>query len=103
MRNRGSALIKGFTFTALRGDIRFVNSAQSELIQVADVAAYNVFRQFKDHGEAWEQRDLGTLPTYAYFARLLKKFRADRNGRIQGYGVVKMPRRGRVPWRRDEE
>lgn len=99
LRQNGSRMIHGFRFTALLGDLRFANSAHSDLIQVADIAAYNVYRQFVDHGEEWESPGLGELPVYGHFEKLVSKFRADENGRIQGYGVVKLPLLHRVPWR----
>lgn len=83
---------------ALIGDPSFVNSKDSHLIQVADLVAYNVFRQFRDYGEEWEDRGLSQLPTYDWFQRIVRKFRRGPSGRIQGYGVVKFPLRVRVPW-----
>jgi hypothetical protein len=98
LKKTGSTLWKGLTFEHLR-DLRFVDSKRSELIQVADVVAYNVYRQFRDYGEDWETRGLGTLPAYDWFSRIVMKFRRGPNGRIQGYGVGKIPLRTRVPWR----
>jgi hypothetical protein len=98
LKKKGSRLWDGFTFPAIKGRLRFVDSASSELIQVADIAAYNVYRQFVDHGDAWEKKGLGSLPMYDYFRKLLGKFRQDPEGRIQGYGVVKFPLRKRVRW-----
>ena len=105
MRQHGSSLQRGMAFDRLLGSLRFVDSAQSELVQVADIAAYNVFRQFTEYGEEWESASREpkastplTLPTYQYFRRLGPKFRASPTGRIQGYGVVKMPLRNRIQW-----
>lgn len=102
MRRSGSRLRRGMAFDRLIGNLRFVDSARSELVQVADIAAYNVFRQFTEYGEEWETRGLNRLPTYNYFRRIGRKFRRGPNNRIQGYGVVKMPLRQRVPWRLTE-
>lgn len=93
----GSSLRKGVNFPCLSSQ-KFVNSASSQIIQVADVAAYNVYRQFIDHGEEWEQSGLGTLSMYEHFERMSGKFRRDANGRVQGYGIVKFPLRNRVYW-----
>lgn len=98
LKQRGSPLIDGYTFPNLRGRLKFVNSALSHLVQVADIAAYNVFRQFRDHGEDWEDIGIKQLPTYDYFNRMLHKFRQGPGGRIQGYGVVKFPMRRRIEW-----
>ena len=40
----------------------FVSSARSHLVQVADVVAYNVFRQFLEHGDSWEDEKIQQLP-----------------------------------------
>lgn len=98
LKATGSTLWKGISFGRLRG-IRFVDSKQSELLQVADVVAYNVYRQFRDYGEEWETRGLPILPAYDWFSRIVAKFRKGPMGRIQGYGVGKMPLRTRVRWR----
>jgi hypothetical protein len=70
----------------------------ANLVQVADIVAYNVMRQFRDHGEEWETRSLLSLPTYDWFRRICGKFRQGPDGRIQGYGVVKLPLLDRVAW-----
>ena len=85
-------------FDALVGELKLVDSKDSNLVQVADLVAYNVFRQFRDYGEEWETAGLSQLPTYDWFARMAGKFRRGPNGRIQGYGVVKFPLRNRVQW-----
>jgi hypothetical protein len=97
LKQRGSSLIQGFAFDALAGRPKFVSS-ESNLVQVADIVAYNVMRQFRDHGEEWETRGLTNLPTYDWFRRICGKFRQGPNGRIQGYGVVKLPLIDRVTW-----
>jgi hypothetical protein len=93
----GSSLLRTLDFRSLR-DLRFGNSAHSHLLQVADVAAYNVYRQFLDHGDAWEEH-AERLATYEWFLKLGAKFRQGPNGRIQGFGVAKFPLRTRIPWR----
>jgi hypothetical protein len=104
---KGSRLVKKLDFSPLLPGIRFVDSAQSHLIQVADVVAYNVYRQFVDHGASWECGTVGpdgepSLPTYGHFELIVKKFRRGRNGRIQGFGIVKFPKRESKPWSWDE-
>jgi hypothetical protein len=65
----GSSLIKKLDFSPVVPGIRFVDSSRVHLIQVADVVAYNVYRQFVDHGDSWESGATGpdgkvSLPTY---------------------------------------
>lgn len=94
----GSDLRSGMRFDCLGPRLRFMSSALSHSVQVADIAAYNVFRQFTDHGDAWERQGLDSLPTYDYFLRLSQKFRKGPNGEISGYGVVKFPKRIKHHW-----
>lgn len=97
LKKRGGQLIKGCQFPCLYSQ-RFINSALSHLVQVADVAGYNVYRQFVAHGENWETAPPTTLPTYDHFRKIAGKFRQDENGRIQGYGVIKFPMLNRIQW-----
>ncbi len=103
LRKHGSKLKKGLDFSPVSPGIRFVDSANSNLIQVADVMAYNVFRQFVEYGEEWEKGVKGPdgkahLPTYEWFEKLGVKFYQGPGGRVQGYGVVKFPLRNRIQW-----
>lgn len=97
LRKHGCKLIDGFTFDDMRGQ-RFVDSAASDLVQVADVVAYNVLRQFRDYGAEWEQH-LHKLPMYDHFRKISGKFRQADDGTVDGYGIVKFPVRTRVRWR----
>ncbi|MEJ7873202.1 MAG: DUF3800 domain-containing protein [Rubrobacteraceae bacterium] len=98
LKKTGSKLLSNIDFECVKGRLKFINSSHSHLIQVADIAAYNVYRQFTDHGEKWEEHGLKTLPTYDHFVRLAQKFRAGPGKRVQGYGVVKFPLKNRVLW-----
>lgn len=97
LQQHGSQLLRSLDFSTL-GDLRFLDSAYSHAVQVADIVAYNVYRQFIEHGEAWEQAS-EELPMYDWFMKLSGKFRRGPNNRIQGFGVVKCPLLNRVPWR----
>ena len=96
LKKSGSRLWPGMKFPGLRS-LLFVDSRRSDLVQVADLVAYNVYRQFREYGEQWEQH-LDSLPTYDWFRRIAAKFRRDSEGRIQGYGVVKIPLINKVKW-----
>lgn len=97
LKQRGGQVVRGFKFPMLSTQ-KFINSALSHLVQVADVAGYNVYRQFVDHGENWETSPPEKLPTYDHFMKIAHKFRQDENRRVQGYGIVKFPMLRRVPW-----
>lgn len=98
LKKTGSVLWPGYSFPNLQ-ELVFVDSGNSHLTQAADIVAYNVFRQFREYGEEWEDEGLARLPTYDWFARIARKFRRDGTGRIQGFGVVKVPLLRRVRWR----
>ena len=100
LRARGSKLQKGLSFACLENPTRFVFSQDSNLVQAADLIAYNVHRQFRDYGEEWEQAGdpPRPLPMYEPLARVVHKFRKNSQGRIQGYGIVKVPLLVQVPW-----
>lgn len=63
----------------------------SGLIQIADLAAYNVFRQFKDNGSTWDNPGAHKLHLYSFFGRMLPRFDHDASHVFAGYGVAKMP------------
>ena len=76
-------------FGSLEDPLRFVNSAYSEMVQIADLVSYNVYRQFREHGDEWEDGSSArTLPTYPYFQRIVGKFLCDPENRLQVYGTV---------------
>jgi hypothetical protein len=61
--------------------IEFRKSKDDHLLQLADLAAYNVFRQFVDFGLQWE---IGiSLSLYEGFKTILKNFRT-KNGELRG-------------------
>ena len=101
LKARGSKLQRRISFACLEAPARFVFSEHSELVQAADFVSYNVHRQFRDHGEEWEKLpgpQGGALPMYGPFEQLAEKFRTDGSGRVQGYGIVKVPLLKQVRW-----
>ena len=100
MRDNGSRLIKGMAFDRI-GGMAFRDSHLDERLQLSDLVAYAVYRQFVDYGPDWED-DSKPLPVYECLERLAPKFR-NHGGRIQGYGIVKFPMNRRVKWAWEEE
>ncbi len=78
-------------------EIRFEKSHHSNFLQLADTAAYNVFRQFVQHGDSWEGADGDTLKEYAYFSKILPNF-YTKHGVVAGYGLVKVPDTKKIRW-----
>ena len=100
LRQHGSSLQRTISFACLSGPVRFVLSQDSHLLQAADLVAYNVHRQFRDHGQDWEVTagPGAPLPMYEHFRKICARFRTDENGRVQGFGIVKFPLLRRVHW-----
>ncbi len=88
----------GMTFDNVASKIHFADSAQYSLLQMADLAAYNTFRQFRTYGKAWDKPEATELPVYEYFDRLLPRFRQNSHGVFAGFGVATMPITTRHEW-----
>lgn len=85
------------TFDNVDRRLRFVESETSSLIQISDLCAYNVFRQFRDHGSIWDDPDALELPLYNYLRQMLPNFRTVA-GVFAGYGIAKIPRLASNRW-----
>jgi Protein of unknown function (DUF3800) len=93
----------GCPFTKMRFDRvaphpRFASSAQFNLLQIADLVAYNVYRQFRDYGETWDRPDAKSLPVYPPLHALFPRFMLDHENAITGWGIVKWPRKSPQRW-----
>lgn len=104
LRANGSRYVRpAIPMDRIEGELQFRKSQHDNRIQLADLVAYAVYRQFFSHGEAWESVENRNLVMYEYFERIAHKFRQDQNGRVQGFGIVKAPLRRRIPWHYTEE
>ncbi len=81
--------------------VRFEKSCNSNFLQLADTVAYNIFRQFVQHGDSWESPEGNALVEYSFFSRITENFYHNVKGRIAGYGLVKVPDAVKVPWGTD--
>lgn len=71
-------------------DINFRRSRDENFLQLVDLAAYNILRQFVDHGREWEDESIKHLNTYKYFSLISKNF-VEKNRIIRGIGLCKLP------------
>jgi len=78
-------------------DVRFRRSSDENLIQLADLAAYNVYRQFVSYGREWEDSSRCEIPYYSYFELIMGNF-VQHNGKAVGCGLCKLPDPKRVKW-----
>ena len=81
---------------------RFEKSKNSNFLQLADTAAYDIYRQFVEYGDIWEDKNADSLKTYSYFDRLSQNF-YNQNGRIAGFGIVKVPDPIKKKWGRKQK
>lgn len=96
LQKYGSRLLpkqySSLSFGCLQGDLKFIDSARSDLVQLADLIAYNVYRQFVEHGDSsLGVDDLSTDDKYEWFQKLWNKFDRSWRGSVQGYGVAVYP------------
>jgi len=93
----GSTLQRGMKFDRLAGQ-RFSDSKADERLQLADLVAYCVYKQFVDHGPDWDS-NAPRIPAYMYLAKIIDKFCRNDRGVVAGYGIVKFPLvAGRKSW-----
>jgi len=75
--------------------VEFDKSCNSNSLQLADMVAYNTWRQFVDYGDEWDKHspdgEHRELPEYSYFERISNSFYHNSNNEVSGYGIVKLP------------
>ncbi|GAH79005.1 unnamed protein product [marine sediment metagenome] len=78
-------------------NINFRRSRDENFLQLVDLAAYNILRQFVDYGREWEDESIKQLNTYKYFSLISKNF-VEKNGIIRGIGLCKLPDVAKRRW-----
>jgi hypothetical protein len=68
----------------------FIPSHENNLLQLADLCAYNVYRQFVMHGEEWDKRQRFSNH-YDYFSLIEPKLYRSPKGDYRGWGIKKFP------------
>jgi len=68
----------------------FIPSHENNLLQLADLCAYNIYRQFVQYGAEWDAQKSFTN-RYPYFARIEPKLYRSLTGDYAGYGLKKFP------------
>lgn len=74
-------------------DLEFQDSRHSNFLQIADICAYNVHRQFQMYGRHWiknPEKGKG-LPSYEFFDRIAHNFYCNSRGRVSGIGIKLFP------------
>lgn len=85
-------------------DISFDQSKDENFLQVADVCAYNVHRQFLEYGRQWVGQEASPdgprkLNTFPYFERLSNNFAGHEiTDVVRGVGIVCIPDPAKKNW-----
>jgi hypothetical protein len=103
LKNEGMTNTYVSAYTNIK-DITFKQSSAENFLQVADVCAYSVWRQFVEHGREWsgsEKNEEGkvVLGTYPYFERIRCNFYSGGIfNRVRGYGLACLPDTAKINW-----
>jgi hypothetical protein len=73
------------------GPVTFADSKVTVFVQLADLVAYNTFRQFRTYGKEWEDPKVIQMPTYEHFKYIAGSFDVGPSRRLDGYGIAKWP------------
>lgn len=76
----------------------FWPSTKSSLLQLTDICAYNVLRQFRDYGDEWDDPKTKRLPLYGPLRLIIKKYHQGPRSQLRGYGIVKFPQKRGAKW-----
>lgn len=83
-------------------NIEFKKSSSENFLQIADVCAYNIHRQFVEFGREWcgenESEGKTILNTYPYFEQLRCNFYTNIRGHVRGIGLTCIPTAKKVNW-----
>jgi len=85
-------------------DIKFMESCHENFLQVADICAYNIFRQFVEFGREWAGLNKSKggkiiMSAYSYFNRIRCNFLFNPlKKRVRGVGLTCVPDVYKVNW-----
>lgn len=68
----------------------FIPSFENNLLQLADLCGYNIYRQFVDYGHEWESLKK-YVHKYPYFELIESKLYRPAAGSYAGWGIKKFP------------
>lgn len=98
-KNKGMAKIFVNEYSRII-DIKFEKSANENFLQIADICAYNIFRQFIEYGRVWFQEELkNNLPMYKYFSKIRCNFMLHPYKKtVRGSGLICLPDESKINW-----
>lgn len=102
-KNKGMEKIYVDKYTKI-SDIEFMQSDKENFLQVADICAYNIFRQFLLFGRDWagkqkNQEGKCKMSIYPYFDRIRCNFAYHpKTKQVRGIGLICIPDIDKVNW-----
>jgi hypothetical protein len=103
-RNEGMDRIFVDSYSNIK-NIIFMKSSMENFLQVADICAYNVYRQFLEYGREWSgvRRDVDgktKMGVYKYFDKIRCNFAYYPNisRRVRGVGLTCLPDSEKLNW-----
>ena len=104
LKNEGMTDVYVPSYTNIT-DIKFKQSSSENFLQVADICAYTVARQFIEHAAEWsgvrkDEKGDAKLGVYDYFHRIRCNFYSGGwfGSRVRGYGLVCVPDTEKINW-----
>ena len=85
-------------------DVKFMKSKNENFLQIADVCAYNIYRQFVQFGREWHGKNRAddgksAMSIYPYFDRIRCNFLFHPNTKkVVGIGLTCLPDSEKVNW-----
>ncbi len=84
-------------------DVDFKKSCDENFLQIADICAYNIHRQFTVYGREWCGDRVSAdgkkqMETYDYFEKIRCNFHANAQGNVRGCGLTCVPDVNKVNW-----
>ncbi len=85
-------------------DIKFVQSCNENFLQIADICAYNIYRQFVHYGREWDGKNKdkdgkSIMKKYKYFDKIRCNFiYMPKDKKVCGVGLVCLPDLDKCQW-----
>ncbi len=96
IENNGN--IVKFELSRIASRLIFADSKANHMVQLADLVAYNIFRQYKKHGNPFDGSRFDDTNYYHLDRLLPKTFLRDSLGSVDGYGLTSIPLGSQPAW-----
>ena len=85
-------------------DIKFAESCNENFLQIADICAYNIYRQFVHFGREWDggnknEKGQSVMKKYKYFDKIRCNFiHMPQDKKVCGVGLICLPDLNKCQW-----